>query len=94
MHKNAVTCAAFDYGRVSGVANTALVVDLSTAITGTLGVVNGGTGSSSFTVKGVIVSDSASSTGALTALTGSAYQVLQLSSTGVPVFGGINGGTF
>jgi hypothetical protein len=83
-----------DYGRVSGVANTALVVDLSTAITGTLGVVNGGTGSSSFTVKGVIVSDSASSTGALTALTGSAYQVLQLSSTGVPVFGGINGGTF
>jgi hypothetical protein len=83
-----------DYGRVSGVANTALVVDLSTAITGTLGVVNGGTGSSSFTVKGVVVSDSASSTGALTALTGSAYQVLQLNSSGVPVFGGINGGTF
>ena len=83
-----------DYGRVSGVANTALVVDLSTAITGTLGVVNGGTGSSSFTVKGVVVSDSSSSTAALTALTGSAYQVLQLNASGVPVFGGLNGGTF
>jgi len=83
-----------DYGRVSSVANTALVVDLATAITGTLGVVNGGTGSSSFSIKGVVVSDSSSSTGALTALTGSAYQVLQLNSSGVPVFGGLNGGTF
>jgi hypothetical protein len=42
----------------------------------------------------VIVSDSSSSTAALTALTGSAYQVLQLNASGVPVFGGLNGGTF
>jgi hypothetical protein len=82
------------YGRVSSVSNTAITVDASAITTGTLGVVNGGTGSSSFTVKGVVVSDSSSSTAALTALTGSAYQVLQLNASGVPVFSGLNGGTF
>jgi hypothetical protein len=82
------------YGRVSGVSNTAIAIDASAITTGTLGVLNGGTGSSSFAVKGVIVSDSSSSTAALTALTGSAYQVLQLNASGVPVFGGLNGGTF
>jgi hypothetical protein len=83
-----------DYGRVTNVANTALQVDLSSSITGTLGVLNGGTGSSSFTTKGVIVSDNSSSTGALTPLTGSAYQVLQLNSAGIPTFAGLSGGTF
>ena len=83
-----------DYGRVSSVSNTAIAIDASAITTGTLGVVNGGTGSSSFTVKGVVVSDSSSTTGALTALTGSAYQVLQLNASGVPVFSGLNGGTF
>lgn len=83
-----------DYGRVSGVSNTAIAIDASAVTTGTLDVVRGGTGSSSFNIKGVVVSDSASSTGALTALTGSAYQVLQLNASGVPVFSGLNGGTF
>ena len=83
-----------DYGRVSGVTNTAIAIDASAVTSGILGVTNGGTGSSSFTIKGVVVSDESSTTGALTALTGSAYQVLQLNSTGVPVFGGLNGGTF
>ena len=83
-----------DYGRVSSVSNTAIAIDASAITTGTLGVVNGGTGSSSFTVKGVGVSDTSSSTAALTALTGSAYQVLQLNASGVPVFSGLNGGTF
>jgi hypothetical protein len=82
------------YGRVSSVSNTAIAIDASQITTGTLGVINGGTGSSSFTVKGVVVSDNSSTTGALTSLTGSAYQVLQLNNLGVPVFGGLNGGTF
>lgn len=82
------------YGRVSSVSNTAIAIDASAITTGTLGVVNGGTGSSSFTVKGVVVSDTSSSTAALTALTGSAYQVLQLNASGVPIFSGLNGGTF
>jgi hypothetical protein len=83
-----------DYGRVSSVSNTAITLDASAVTTGTLGVVHGGTGSSSFNVKGVVVSDNSSTTGALTALTGSAYQVLQLNVSGVPVFSGLNGGTF
>lgn len=68
--------------------------DVSEIITGTLGVGTGGTGASSFSTKGVIVSDNSSTTGALSALTGSAYQVLQLDASGVPTFGGLNGGTF
>ena len=83
-----------DYGRISSVSNTAIAFDASAITSGTLGVLNGGTGSSSFTVKGVVVSDSSSSTAALTALTGSAYQVLQLNASGVPTFSGLNGGTF
>ena len=82
------------YGRVSSVSNTAIAIDSSQIASGTITVLQGGTGSSSFTVKGVVVSDSSSSTGALTSLTGSAYQVLQLNASGVPVFGGLNGGSF
>lgn len=89
-----LTITTDDYGRVSSVSNNAIAIDASQIATGTLGVANGGTGSSSFTVKGVVVSDNNSTTGALTALTGSAYQVLQLNASGVPVFGGLNGGTF
>jgi len=69
-------------------------LDAGTISSGTLGVVYGGTGTSSFSIKGVVVSDSSSTTGALSALTGTSGQVLQLDSSGTPVFGGINGGTF
>jgi hypothetical protein len=69
-------------------------LDAGAISSGTLGVVYGGTGTSSFSVKGVVISDSSSTTGALSALTGTSGQVLQLDSTGTPTFGGINGGTF
>lgn len=69
-------------------------LDASVISSGTLGVVNGGTGTATFNIKGVVVSDSSSTTGALSALTGSAYQVLQLDSSGIPTFAGVNGGTF
>ena len=69
-------------------------LDAGTISTGTLGVTYGGTGASTFSVKGVIVSDNGSTTGALSALTGSAYQVLQLDASGIPTFSGISGGTF
>ena len=82
------------YGEITAYTGAAISIGASQITSGTLGVVNGGTGSSSFNVKGVVVSDNSSTTGALTALTGSAYEVLQLNSLGVPVFGGINGGTF
>lgn len=82
-----------DYGRVSSVSNNAIAIDASQIATGTLGVVNGGSGSSSFNTNGVVIS-AGTSTGALTAVTGSAYQVLQLNASGIPVFNGLNGGTF
>jgi hypothetical protein len=83
------------YGRVSAITNTAIAIDTTQVTSGTLGVVRGGTGASSFSVKGVIVSDSSSGTGALTALTSSTEgHVLQINSSGVPTFAHLNGGSF
>jgi hypothetical protein len=83
------------WGRVSSVSNTAIAIDTSQLITGTLGIARGGSGASSFTVKGVIVSDQSSTTGALSALTSSTEgHVLQINSSGAPTFAHLNGGTF
>lgn len=83
------------YGRVSSVSNTAISIPTSAIASGTLGVARGGTGAASFTVKGVIVSDSSSTTGALSALTSSTEgHVLQINSSGVPTFAHLNGGSF
>ena len=83
------------YGRVSGVTNTAIAIDTSAIVSGTLGVARGGTGASSFTIKGVIISDTSSSTSALSSLTSATEgHVLQISSTGAPAFAHLNGGTF
>ena len=83
------------YGRVSAVTNTAIAIAASQITSGTLGVARGGTGASSFTTKGVIVSDAASTTGALSALTSSTEgHVLQINASGVPTFAHLNGGFF
>jgi hypothetical protein len=83
------------YGRVSAVTNTAIAIDTSQLISGTLGIARGGSGASSFTVKGVIVSDQSSTTGALSALTSPTEgHVLQINSSGAPTFAHLNGGTF
>jgi hypothetical protein len=83
------------YGRVSAVTNTAIAIDTSAVVSGTLGVARGGTGASSFTVKGVIISDPSSTTGALNSLTSSTEgHVLQINSSGAPTFAHLNGGTF
>jgi hypothetical protein len=83
------------WGRVSSITNTAIAIDTSQLITGTLGVARGGSGASSFTVKGVIVSDQSSTTGALGSLTSSTEgHVLQINSSGAPTFAHLNGGTF
>lgn len=83
------------YGRVSSVSNTAIAIDTSAIVSGTLGVGRGGTGTSSFSVKGVIISDSSSTTGALSALTSPTEgHVLQINSSGAPTFAHLNGGTF
>jgi len=83
------------YGRVSAVSNTAIAIDVAAITSGTLGIARGGTGASSFSTKGVIVSDSSSSTGALSALTSATEgHVLQINASGVPVFGHLSGGFF
>ncbi len=83
------------YGRVSSVTNNAIAIDTSQVISGILGIARGGTGNSSFDIKGVIVSDTASTTGALRALTSATEgHILQIDSSGVPVFASLNGGTF
>jgi len=83
------------YGRVSSVSNTQIGIAASQIVSGTLGVTRGGTGASSFSIKGVIVSDQSSTTGALSALTSSTEgHVLQINSSGVPTFAHLNGGSF
>ena len=83
------------YGRVSAITNTAISIDTSQITSGTLGIVRGGTGASSFSTKGVIVSDNASGTGALSALTSSTEgHVLQINASGIPTFAHLNGGYF
>lgn len=91
-----VTSVSVDaYGRLTALTASAISIDASQISSGTLGIVRGGTGASSFTVKGVIVSDSSSTTGALSALTSSTEgHVLQISATGTPSFAGMDGGTF
>jgi hypothetical protein len=82
-------------GRVSGVSNTAINIDTSAVVSGTLGIARGGSGASSFSIKGVIVSDAASTTGALSALTSPTEgHLLQINSSGAPTFAHLNGGTF
>lgn len=56
-----------------------------------IGVADGGTGKQSVTTNAILYGQG---TSALAEATGSAYQVLQLNGSGVPVFGGIDGGTY
>ena len=78
---------------------TSLLADLdvgglyadSLALGTDLAVTHGGTGKSSVTTNAVLYGQG---TSALAEATGSAYQVLQLNASGVPVFDSLDGGTF
>lgn len=70
-------------GTISGVTISSLAAPL--------GAASGGTGLSAFTLNGVLYG---SSTTTLAFATGSNGQVLQLNASGVPVFAGLDGGTF
>jgi hypothetical protein len=95
---NGATIASFTLeanGRISQANSTLIGISASQITSGTLGVARGGTGASSFSTKGVIVSDGASGTGALSALTSATEgHVLQINSSGVPTFAHLNGGFF
>jgi hypothetical protein len=81
-------------GRVSSVTNTTIAIAASAITSGTLGVARGGTGFSSYTANGVIVGG-LTSTSALTSVASSTEgHVLQISSSGIPTFAHLNGGSF
>jgi len=82
------------YGRVTAVTNTSIAIDTTQITSGILGVVRGGTGFSSYTANGVIIGG-LTSTSALTSVASSTEgHVLQISSSGVPTFAHLNGGSF
>ena len=82
------------YGRVTAVTNTAIAIAASQVTSGSFSVSQGGTGVTSFTANSVLISG-ATSTSAVVSLNSSTEgHVLQISSTGVPTFAHLNGGSF
>ena len=82
------------YGRVTAVTNTSIAIDTTQITSGFLGIVRGGTGFSSYTANGVIIGG-LTSTSALTSVASATEgHVLQISSTGIPTFAHLNGGSF
>lgn len=81
------------YGRVSAISNTA-IGNLSAAIitSGTLPVARGGTGNTAFTNNGILVGQGTSAV--TTVYSSTEGHVLQINSSGVPVFAHLNGGSF
>ena len=81
-------------GRVSSIVNTSIAIGASAITSGTLGVARGGTGFSSYTANGVIIGGT-TSTSALTSVASSTEgHVLQINSSGIPIFAHLNGGSF
>jgi hypothetical protein len=87
--------------KASGITNTMLAgnVDLTTKITGTLPMGNGGTGVTSFTSKGIVYGNGSGTLLATAAgtwdSTNSVGQFLSVNSSGIPVWANlIDGGTF
>lgn len=93
---NTITSLTVDgYGRLTAATSEIIAIAASQITSGTLGVARGGTGSSSYSVKGVIVSDTSSATGALTALTSSTEgHILTIDASGIPTFAFLQGGSF
>jgi hypothetical protein len=73
-------------GRLTAAANGAST-NLTSEVSGTLPVGNGGTGAASFTNNGVVVG---SGSLPVSTVTGAQYQVLTASAGGTPIFGSIN----
>lgn len=86
------------YGRVTGVTNTAIVIDTSAITTGTLGVPRGGTGASTFTSGAILIG---SGSGALSTLsnttftaTGTGAQNNTITSVTVDSYGRLTAATY
>ena len=67
-------------------------IDLTSKVTGTLPVANGGTGAASLTANRMLVANGTSAIAVLGA--GTAGQVMLSNGASAPAFGDIDGGTF
>ena len=78
----------------AGITNTMLAgsIDLTSKVTGTLPVANGGTGAASLTANRMLVANGTSAIAVLAA--GTAGQVMLSNGSSAPAFGDIDGGTF
>jgi hypothetical protein len=81
------------YGRVTAVTNTAIAIAAS-AVSGSFSVSQGGTGVTSFTANSVLISGTTSTSPVVSLNSSTEGHVLQISSTGVPTFAHLNGGSF
>jgi hypothetical protein len=81
-------------GRVSSVTNTTIAIGASAITSGTLGVARGGTGFSSYTANGVIFGGLTSTSPLLSVASSTEGHVLQISSSGIPTFAHLSGGSF
>lgn len=84
---NVINTASYTVATLVANLSGGTVSGLSSAIN----VADGGTGVNTFTTNGVLYGQG---TSALAVATGSAGQVLQLNGSGVPVFAGIDGGSY
>ena len=82
------------YGRVTAVTNTAIAIAASQVTSGSFSVSQGGTGVSSFTANSVLISGTTSTSAVVSLNSSTEGHVLQISSTGVPTFAHLNGGSF
>jgi hypothetical protein len=92
---NTITSLTYNsYGELTAFTGSAIAIDASQITGGTLGVTRGGTGFASYTANGVIIGG-VTTTSALTSVASSTEgHVLQISSSGVPTFAHLNGGSF
>jgi hypothetical protein len=82
------------YGDITAYTGAAIAIDTSQVTSGILGVTRGGTGFGSYTANGVIIGG-LTSTSALSSVASSTEgHVLQINTSGIPVFGYLNGGSF
>lgn len=73
---------------ISGASNTLSNISLTASVTGTLPVGNGGTGATSFTLKGILYGNTTSAIQVTAA--GTQYQTLQAGSGGTPAFDAVH----
>jgi len=82
------------WGAVTAYTGAAIAIDTSQVTSGTLGIVRGGTGSSSFTANGVIYGGLTSTSPLLSVASSTEGHILQINTSGIPSFAMLNGGTF